>query len=101
MLQEPIKKDFNGLLEADLSENKIPANKFIGGHDFRIGSTDKGAVGYIENILVNAEKSHFINSAGVDLRIGFATDDENGFIIKFNQNEYYILKHLIYQCLQK
>ncbi len=85
-MQEPIKKDFNGLLEADLAEHKIPPNKFIGGHDFRIGSTDKGAVGYIENILVNAEKSHFINSAGVDTRIGFATDDENGFIIKFNQN---------------
>jgi hypothetical protein len=85
-MKKPVKKYFDSLLEADLAEVIIPPNKFIAGHDFRIGTTDIGGVGNIENILKTAEKYHFINSAGIDLRIGFATDDENGFIIKFNQN---------------
>lgn len=85
-MQQQVKKYFDKLLESDLAEHLVPPNSFIAGHDFRIGSTDKGGVGYIENILQTAEKSHFINSAGVDTRIGFATDEENGFIIKFNQN---------------
>lgn len=85
-MQKPVKKFFDKLLDSDTAEHLVAPNSFIAGHDFRIGTTDLGGVGYIENILTTAEKSHFINSAGTDLRIGFATDDENGFIIKFNQN---------------
>src|SRR5688572_19636700 len=83
---EVIKKYFNKGLQADLAEHLIPAENFISGNDFRIGITDKGGSGYIENILKNAEKFHTLPSSGVNTRIGFATDDENGFVIKFNQN---------------
>ncbi len=85
-MKVPVKKYFDALLESDLAEQVVPPNKFIAGHDFRIGSTDRGGVGNIENILETAEKSHVLPSAGVSTRIGFTTDDENGFIIKFNQN---------------
>ena len=85
-MRQLVKKYFDKLLQSDLAEPVVPPNAFIAGHDFRIGTTNIGGVGYIENILETAEKYHFLNSAGVDLRIGFATDDENGFIIKFNQN---------------
>lgn len=85
-MKKQVKKFFDKLLDSDTAEHLVPPNNFVAGHDFRIGTTDLGGEGYIENILKTAEKTHFINSAGVDLRIGFATDDENGFIIKFNQN---------------
>lgn len=85
-MKELVKKYFDKLLQSDLAEQLVPPNAFIAGHDFRIGTTDRGGVGNIENILETAEKAHTLPSAGISLRIGFTTDDENGFIIKFNQN---------------
>jgi len=84
-MQQPIKKLLNGGLDADSAEFLVPPNCFISGYDVRIGgTTDKGGVGYIENILENAEKFHVLNSGGENIRIGFAADDENGWIAKFN-----------------
>lgn len=84
-MQEPIKKFFDNGLDADSAEFLVPPNSFISGKNFRIGTSEKGGFGFIENILQNAEKAHTL-PAGTNTRIGFATDDENGFIVKFNQN---------------
>ena len=85
-MQEPIKKLLDNGIDADSAEFLVPPNSFISGQNFRTWSTDKGGVGYIENILKNAEKFHTLPSGGTNIRIGFAADDENGYIIKFNQN---------------
>lgn len=85
-MQEPVKKVLDGLLDSDSAETDVPPNCFISGKNFRFGSTDKGGIGFFESILKNAEKFHVLPSGGINTRIGFATDDENGFIIKFNQN---------------
>lgn len=85
-MQQIVKKFFNKLIDADSAEHLVPADRFISGQNFRIGTTDYGGQGYIENILKNAERSHTLPSGGVNTRIGFAADEENGHIIKFNQN---------------
>lgn len=86
MIKE-VKKFFNKGLDSDTAEFLVDPNRFISGNDVRIGgTTDKGGVGYIENILRNAEKFHVIGSSGVNTRIGFAADDEQGWVIKFNYN---------------
>lgn len=85
MKQEPIKKFLNGLLDSDSAEHQVPPNCFISGQQFRFGTTDKGQSGYFESILKNAEKAHSL-PAGINIRIGFAADDENGNIVKFNFN---------------
>lgn len=86
-MQTIIKKLLDGGLNADLAEHLVPPNSFISGNDVRIGgTTDKGGVGYIENILENAEKFHVLTSGGVNTRIGFAADDEQGWIVKCNHS---------------
>lgn len=85
-MEQLVKKFLNGLLDSDSSEKDVPPNCFVSGKNFRYGSTDKGGIGDFESILKNAEKFHVLPSGGINIRIGFATDDENGFIIKFNQN---------------
>lgn len=85
-MQKLVKKFFDNGIDADLAEHLVPPNSYISGNDFRIGTTDKGGAGYIENILKNAEKFHTLPSGGTNIRIGFAADDENGWIIKFNFN---------------
>jgi hypothetical protein len=86
-MQEGAKKYLDGGVNADLAEHLVPENCIISGKNIRIGgSTDKGGVGYIENILKNAEKNHVLPSGGTNVRIGFAADDEQGWIAKFNYN---------------
>lgn len=85
MKQEPIKKYLDGLLDSDSSENTVPPNCFISGQQFRFGTTDKGGVGFFESILKNAIKDLDLPT-GINTRIGFAGDDENGNIVLFNQN---------------
>lgn len=86
-MNPPVKKLLSNGLDADTAEFLINPNSFISGNDVRIGgSTDYGAVGYIENILKNAERFHVLPSGGINTRIGFAADDENGWIVKFNYN---------------
>lgn len=83
---QPIKKYLNDGLDSDSAEHLVAPSRFISGRNFRTWSTDIGQVGYIENILKNAEKEHTLPSGGTNIRIGFASDDENGYIVKFNQN---------------
>lgn len=86
-MQQIVKKFLDGGIQADLAEHLVPPNSFISGQNVRIGqTTDKGGVGYIENILENAEKFHVLPSGGVNTRIGFAASDEEGWIAKFNYN---------------
>jgi len=84
-VEQKIKKYFSDGLNSDLAEHLVAPTSYISGHDLRIGSTDNGGVGYVENILKNAEKAHSL-PAGVNTRVGFCADDENGFIVKANQN---------------
>ena len=84
-MQQIFKKLLNGGLDADSAEFLVPPNSFISGQDVRIGgTTDLGAVGYIESILENVERFHVLNSGGENILIGFAADDEQGWIAKFN-----------------
>lgn len=86
-MQEFVKKLLNNGLDADSAEFLVPPNSFISGQNVRIGgTTDLGGVGYIESILENAEKFHVLPSGGTNTRIGFAADDEQGWIAKFNHN---------------
>lgn len=87
-MQQIFKKLLNGGLDSDSAEFLVPPNSFISGQNVRIGgTTDLGGVGYIETILENAEKFHALPSAGISTRIGFAADDENGWLAKFNYND--------------
>lgn len=87
-MQQIFKKLLNGGLDSDSAEFLVPPNSFISGQDVRIGgTTDLGGVGYIESILENAEKFHALPSGGNNTRIGFAADDENGWVVKFNYND--------------
>jgi hypothetical protein len=88
MPQQEIKKFFDNGIDADSAEHLVPPNSFISGQNVRIGgSTDLGGVGYIESILENTEKFHTVASTGTNTTIGFAADDENGWIAKFNHND--------------
>lgn len=87
-MQQIFKKLLNNGVDADSAEFLVPPNSFISGNDVRIGgTTDFGGVGYIETILENAEKFHALPSGGNNTRIGFAADDENGWVAKFNYND--------------
>lgn len=87
MAAQVFKKLLDNGLDSDAAEFLVPPNSFISGQNVRIGgSTDLGGVGYIESILENAEKFHILPSGGTNIRIGFAADDENGWIVKFNWN---------------
>jgi len=84
-MQQIIKKLLNGGLDSDSAEFLVPKECFISGQNVRIGgTTDLGGVGYIESILENAEKFHVLNSGGENITIGFASDAEEGWIVKFN-----------------
>jgi hypothetical protein len=86
-MHQIIKKQLNGGIDADSAEHLVPPNCFISGQNVRIGgTTDLGGVGYIESILENAEQFHILPSGGSNTTIGFAKDDENGWIVKFNYN---------------
>lgn len=86
-MQQIYKKLLDNGIDADSAEFLVPPNSFISGQNVRIGgTTDLGGVGYIESILENAEKSHNLPSGGTNVRIGFAADDENGWVVKFNWN---------------
>lgn len=85
-MQQFVKKFLSEGLDSDGAEYLVAPNKFISGQNFRTWSTNIGQIGYIENILKTAEKVNILPSGGVNTNIGFAADDENGWIIKFNQN---------------
>lgn len=84
-MQKDITKYFSTGLESDLAEHLIPPTSYISGYNLRTNTTDNGQVGFIENILQTAEKNHTL-PAGTNNRIGFCSDDENGFIVKANCN---------------
>jgi hypothetical protein len=87
-MQQIFKKQLNNGIDADSAEFLVPPNSFISGQNVRIGgTTDLGGVGYIENILENVEKFHALPSGGNNTTIGFASDDENGWVVKFNYND--------------
>lgn len=87
-MQQVFKKLLDNGIDADSAEFLVPPNSFISGQNVRIGgSTDLGGVGYIESILENAEKFHTPPSGGNNTTIGFAADDENGWVVKFNYSD--------------
>lgn len=80
-----IKKFFGKLLDSDSADHLVEPGSFISGKNIRIGTSVLGGQGNIENILRNAEKAHSL-PVGVNTRIGFGADEENGYILKFNHN---------------
>lgn len=80
-----MKKYFNKLLDGDSAEFIVDPNSYINARNFRFGSTDKGGMGYGENIYGNTLISNTL-PVGTNTTIGGVTDEEKSRIIYFNHN---------------
>lgn len=80
-----MKKLLTGGLNAEDAEHLIGENETINMQNVRIGTTDNGAAGYLENIQSPSLRTHTL-PVGTNITIGAASDDANGYLIKFVWN---------------
>jgi hypothetical protein len=80
-----MKKLLTGGLNAEDAEHLIGETEAINMQNIRIGTTDNGASGYLENIQSPLLKTQTL-PAGTNITIGTASDDANDILVKFNWN---------------
>jgi len=81
------KRYFSKLLDADTGPHAVADDRFISGQNIRFGTTDKGHVGYFENVLGNTLIANDqLPGTGSNIVIGACSDDSNGYKIAFVWN---------------
>ena len=84
-MQKEEKKYFNEGLDGDTQDFLVGANAYVNGKNFRFATTDKGAVGGLENVLSTRAITHSL-PAGTNDCIGAVADEAKNRAIFFNWN---------------
>lgn len=81
-----VKKILTGGLNAEDAEHLIGESEYVNAENIRIGTTDKGGSGFIENIQSPLLRENPYLPEGTNITIGTAVDEGQGYMAVFNWN---------------